>query len=165
MAQRRIFLLPEVAASCAGRRFWRGPNRVLMEQEVGGAGEVLGHSRGALWNFSPERHWLQALRMDALACWKPRPRADDCMELPLSPHLSQHTTKNKEVFGYPPWPWGQMATQRDLLEGRHPHRGKITAVESQNHKGWKRPLRSPRPTINPSPPCPPATSLSATSPH
>ena len=136
-----------------------------MEQEVGGAGEVLGHSRGALWNFSPERHWLQALRMDALACWKPRPRADDCMELPLSPHLSQHTTKNKEVFGYPPWPWGQMATQRDLLEGRHPHRGKITAVETQNHKGWKRPLRSPRPTINPSPPCPPATSLSATSPH
>lgn len=67
-------------------------------------GEVLGHSRGALWNFSPERHWLQALRMDALACWKPHPTADDCMELPLSPHLSQHTTKNKEVFGYPPLP-------------------------------------------------------------
>ena len=25
--------------------------------------------------------------------------------------------------------------------------------ESQNHKDWKRPLKSPRPTINPTPPC------------
>jgi len=27
-------------------------------------------------------------------------------------------------------------------------------IESPNHSGWKRPLRSPNPTINPSPPCP-----------
>jgi len=27
-------------------------------------------------------------------------------------------------------------------------------IKSQNHSGWKRPLRSPSPTINPSPPCP-----------
>jgi len=36
-------------------------------------------------------------------------------------------------------------------------------IESWNHKGWKRPLRSPTPTANPSPPCPLTTSLSATS--
>jgi len=26
-------------------------------------------------------------------------------------------------------------------------------IESQNHKGWKRPLRSSSPTVNPTPPC------------
>ena len=36
-------------------------------------------------------------------------------------------------------------------------------IESQNHYGWKRALRSSRPTTSPPPPCPLPTSLSATS--
>lgn len=34
------------------------------------------------------------------------------MELPLSPRLSQHTRKNKEVFGYPHGPGGKWARSR-----------------------------------------------------
>lgn len=38
-------------------------------------------------------------------------------------------------------------------------------LESQNHGGWRRPLRSPTTALHqPIPPCPLATSLSATSP-
>jgi len=36
-------------------------------------------------------------------------------------------------------------------------------IESQSQWGWKRPLRLSTPMVNPSPPCPLATSLSATS--
>ena len=36
-------------------------------------------------------------------------------------------------------------------------------IESQNHYSWERPVRSFSPTVNPSPPCPLTTSLSATS--
>jgi len=36
---------------------------------------------------------------------------------------------------------------------------------NQSHYGWKRPLRSPGPTTNPSPPCPLTMSLGATSPR
>jgi len=36
-------------------------------------------------------------------------------------------------------------------------------IESSNHSGWKRPLRSSGPTDSLSPPCPLTTSLSATS--
>lgn len=40
---------------------------------------------------------------------------------------------------------------------------KSCGIESRNHEGWKRALRSPRPTVSPSPACPLTTSLSASS--
>ena len=40
---------------------------------------------------------------------------------------------------------------------------KANSLESQNHEGWRRPLPSSSPTINPPPPCPLTMSLSATS--
>ena len=40
----------------------------------------------------------------------------------------------------------------------------VKVIESQNHEGWKRSLRSPGPTASPSPPCPLTTS-SVPHPH
>lgn len=67
VAQRRIFLLPEVAASCAGRRFWRGPNRVLMEQEVCVGGGSVGTFQGCTLEFQP-RKTLAASTEDGCTC-------------------------------------------------------------------------------------------------
>lgn len=39
----------------------------------------------------------------------------------------------------------------------------LHGTESWNHSGWKRPLKPSGPTVSPTPPYPPTTSLSATS--
>ena len=51
------------------------------------------------------------------------------------------------------WQEGTEVTEEALLCNplKTPYRGVI--IESQKHQGWKRPLISSRPTVNPSPPC------------
>ena len=53
-----------------------------------------------------------------------------------------------------PSPWISVSPEEHQLE--------YPDLWSLNHYGWKRPLRSSSPTINPTPPCPLTTSLSAT---